>query len=133
MKNSMQDTPMRTESSKAGLLSMIEWVNAIRPTKDMTMIEIGSYAGDSTEIFCKHFKNVIAIDPWYTGAGGIADAVNMDIVYDRFRERTKHFTNLDIRREYSYNECIKFRAKSFDFVYIADLHRIFEGEPKIWD
>lgn len=122
MQNNMQDIPMRTASSKAGLLSMVAWINAIRPTKDMTMIEIGSYAGDSTEIFCKHFKKVIAIDPWCKGAGGIADAVDMNLIYDKFIERMKQFNNLDIRREYSYNECIKIKAKSVDFVYIDGLH-----------
>lgn len=117
-----QDIPMRTESSKAGLLSMIEWINTIRPTKNMTMIEIGSYAGDSTEIFCRNFAMVIAVDPWASRVGGITDAVDMDVVYDKFIERMKKFDNLDIRREYSYNECIKFKAKSVDFVYIDGLH-----------
>lgn len=121
MKNK-QDIPMRTQSSKAGLLAMVEWINTIRPTKDMVLIEIGSYAGDSTEIFCKHFKQVIAVDPWASGAGGITDSVDMNIIYETFKQRMRGFANLDIRKEFSYNECIRFRAKSVDIVYIDGLH-----------
>ena len=31
------------------------------------MIEIGAYKGESTTVFCKHFKKVIVIDAWQTG------------------------------------------------------------------
>ena len=118
----MQNIPMRTQSSKTGLLSMIQWINSIRPTKNMTMIEIGSYAGDSTELFCQHFKKVIAIDPWEKNVGGITDAVDMNLIYDKFNERMKKYNNLDTVREFSYNACIRIKNNSVDFVYIDGLH-----------
>ena len=50
---------MRDESCIGGLNDLIKYINDIRPTNEMTMIEIGSYIGESTKIFCEHFKEVI--------------------------------------------------------------------------
>jgi hypothetical protein len=62
----MKDTLyiMRDQSYKKGLEDLIEYINKFSDTKQMTMIEIGSYAGESTELFANNFKSVIAIDPF---------------------------------------------------------------------
>ena len=36
-------------------------------SQDETIVEIGSYVGDSTMIFAKRFFNVISIDPFVNG------------------------------------------------------------------
>ena len=38
---------------------MIYWINSIRPTDELRIIEIGSYTGESTLMFAKHFKEVM--------------------------------------------------------------------------
>ena len=63
---SIKDTlyAMRSGHYKNGLEDLINYVNTFSDTKEMTIIEIGSYAGESTEIFAQNFKSVIAIDPF---------------------------------------------------------------------
>ena len=55
---------MRTPEQREGLQNMIDWINTIRPTSEMRIIEIGSYVGESTLMFSKHFKEVISVDPY---------------------------------------------------------------------
>jgi predicted O-methyltransferase YrrM len=55
---------MRTTEQREGLQNMIDWLNTIRPTSEMRMIEIGSYVGESTLMFANHFKEVISVDPY---------------------------------------------------------------------
>jgi hypothetical protein len=53
---------MRKESYLLdGLYALVEYVNL---PKDTTFIELGSYRGESTEVWAKHYNDVIAIDPW---------------------------------------------------------------------
>jgi len=55
---------MRTPEQREGLQNMIDWLNTIRPTSEMRMIEIGSYVGESTLMFANHFKEVVSVDPY---------------------------------------------------------------------
>jgi len=55
---------MRDYSSTNGLISMINYIEKFRNTKEMRMIEIGSYTGESAVIFAKYFKEVISVDPF---------------------------------------------------------------------
>ncbi len=55
---------MRDELYSRGLEDLIRYVNSFANTKEMDMVEIGSYAGESTVIFAKHFRRVVAIDPY---------------------------------------------------------------------
>jgi predicted O-methyltransferase YrrM len=56
--------PMREGDDKIGLLDLINYISTITNTKDLTIIEIGSYIGESTMVFGDNFKNVISIDPF---------------------------------------------------------------------
>ena len=49
----------------SGLVSLTRYVQG----SNLTMVEIGSYAGESTEIFAfnKKFERVYAVDPWENG------------------------------------------------------------------
>jgi predicted O-methyltransferase YrrM len=47
---------MRTPNQREGLQDMIDWINTIKPTSEMRMVEIGSYVGESTLIFADRFK-----------------------------------------------------------------------------
>jgi hypothetical protein len=42
---------MRDTQYTQGLIDLIEYINNFTPTDKMNMIEIGSYAGESTELF----------------------------------------------------------------------------------
>ena len=47
---------MRPELYTNGLKDLINYINQFQSTSEMTMVEIGSYAGEGTEIFAEHFK-----------------------------------------------------------------------------
>jgi hypothetical protein len=75
--------PSRLPYSLKGLESMISYINNKVPTKNLTILEIGSWVGVSTELFAKHFKYVVAVDPW-SPTVGINTKYNMDQVEKEF-------------------------------------------------
>jgi predicted O-methyltransferase YrrM len=116
---------MRPEESEKGLLSMIEYINNITPTSNMSMIEIGSYAGESTKIFCKNFKDVISIDPYmeeYDMNDAACHNMKLGKVYDVFIESTFDIKNLKHIRKTSDDAVINFRGRGVDLVYIDGIH-----------
>jgi predicted O-methyltransferase YrrM len=105
--------------STSGLLDMI---HSIGNTKEMTMIEIGSYIGESTIMFAENFKKVLAIDPHQT-----YDEIDENkyapshLVYDEFIKNTKTFNNIEHIRKTSDDAFLDIK-EMFDFVYIDGLH-----------
>lgn len=117
---------MRPQQYIDGLKSLIEHINSISPTKEMEMVEIGSYAGESTEIFCKHFKNVLAIDPFidnYDPNDLTCQHAPMDVVLQHFQDRMKETENVFLVRATS-DDAIKHNLINgkVDFVYIDGMH-----------
>lgn len=129
----MMTVMMRTEKSKAALIDFCRYINGLAPTQQMTLIEIGSFAGDSTEIFCKWFKHVVAIDPWVSGIGDITDKVDMEEVYQVFQKKIAAFPNVRIIRDYSYNALKFFDNKLCDIVYIDGGHTYPEVYKDVFD
>lgn len=54
----------RSPRFKQGLLDLINYINKTHNTRKMTLLEIGSYIGESTCIFAKYFEKVISVDPY---------------------------------------------------------------------
>lgn len=131
---------MRDTTLYKGLDDLISYINNHSPTEGMHMIEIGSYLGDSTLVFSKHFSDVLAIDPFLDDYDPNDDACNyapFDKVYNEFINRTKDIPNIFLIRKTSDDtvEAIKNAAKSidprnleeenlraFDFIYIDGMH-----------
>jgi predicted O-methyltransferase YrrM len=107
---------MRGDDYTKGLISLIEYVNEITPTKEMRMIEIGSYIGESTSIFCENFKEVLAIDPFYKHNS------ELDNVYLEFISKTSKYENLNYIRKKSDDAILDLLNEKFDFIYIDGLH-----------
>jgi len=113
--------PMRGGISTDGLLDMISYLG---DTSHMTMIEIGSYIGESTILFAEKFKNVISIDPFLNNydendkASYIAD---FELVYNKFLENTSKYNNIINIRKTSCDAVDDIKEK-IDFVYIDGLH-----------
>jgi len=82
--------PMREGYYKNGLEDLIDYVNKFSNTKEMVMIEIGSYAGESTELFAKNFKKVISIDPYINNY----DQNDPACYYMDFNDVFKTFSNI---------------------------------------
>lgn len=124
---------MRTEKSKQALIDFCKHINNITPACKMEIIEIGSFAGDSTKIFCSWFKSVIAIDPWVSNIGDITDRVNMNEVYKYFIDNTRAFSNLRVIKDFSYNAIHSFKNFKCDLVYIDGGHTYEEVKQDLSD
>jgi len=112
-----------------GLENLVKYISNRINIKESTIVEIGSYQGESTEIFAKHFKKVIAIDPWQNGydKNDIASYhCSMSIVESAFDERMKKYNNVEKIKNYSHLSVNDFDDESVDIVYIDGDHT-FEG------
>ena len=97
MKNELYK--MRDVHYTNGLKDLILYINNIKSTGDMNMIEIGSYAGESTEIFSKYFKNIISIDPFinnYDKNDLTCQYMELTKVYDVFIELINKYNNIKL-------------------------------------
>lgn len=115
---------MRADFVELGLYDMIDYIDAIRPVSEMSLLEIGSYTGESTTIFASRFKEVVSIDPFmddYDPNDEACKFAPFEKVYQKFKERTSSFKNIKHIRKTSDEAFPKLKTK-FDVVYIDGLH-----------
>lgn len=113
---------MRNESSKQGLIDYCEYIKSIADIKNMVMIEIGAFQGDSTVIFSKYFKKVYSVDPWKNNIGDITNVVDMNETYEIYKDNISGLDNVMPIRGFSVEVAKDFKDGSFDFVYIDGMH-----------
>lgn len=119
---------MRGGEQTDGLLSMI---NDLGDTQDKTMVEIGSYMGDSTIIFAQKFKKVITIDPFINNYDDVeysTEFAALTLVYEKFLENISNYNNIIHIRKKS-DDAIFDIIDKVDFVYI-DGHHTYEQVKK---
>lgn len=96
--------------------------------KDKRIVEIGSYAGDSTVIFAEFGKEVYAIDPWKVGMNLSEGTVAGEVVImypnveEAFDDKVREFYNIQKIKAFDYDVIDEFKNKSLDFIYIDALH-----------
>jgi predicted O-methyltransferase YrrM len=112
---------MRDNTSSEGLRQLIK---ELGDTSKMTMVEIGSFIGESTIIFAEHFKQVIAIDPFQPDyhKEDPTSKFNFDEVYDEYIRRTSPFPNIKTLRLTSDSAVDILKDELFDFIYIDGIH-----------
>ena len=119
---SMRDTA----DQQKGLRELISYVNAITLTRSLTMYEIGSYAGESAEIFAENFKKIYCVDPWEHGYDDERDWAshnNGEIVENAFDARVRKYDNV-VKRKIGSIDCSKdVEDNSIDLVYIDGNHK----------
>lgn len=123
MVNSLYE--MRDETYTRGLIDLINYVKEHGNTKDMSMIEIGSYAGQSTKIFSENFKSVTSIDPFisnYDPNDIACKFMPLEEVYNVFNEVLKNHSNIKHIKMTSDDAVNELKGKKFDFIYIDGLH-----------
>lgn len=115
------------KNAKTGLIDLCNYIGQFYDTKELTILEIGSYAGDSAEIFAERFKKVICVDPWVNGYDD-QDAASykhpMSEVEKQFDERIARFKNV-IKMKMTSEEAAS-QIDFIDVVYIDGLHT-YEG------
>lgn len=143
--------PMRQDAFlKKGLHDMLDSLEKkIGPLSEKSIVEIGSYTGDSTMIFAERFGLVIAIDPfmdWYDENDDTCYFAPMAKVEKQFDENLAPYNNV-IKLKMTSDEAAKFAEQNniekIDFVYIDGMHTFdqvkkdienyipFLNEPKI--
>ena len=92
-----------------------------RPERDhLVMYEVGSYAGESAEIFARYFSEVHCVDPWEEMEWyGIRNAEDVEAEFDR---RTAALVNVHKHKATSLEWAAKVQAESIDFVYVDAMH-----------
>ena len=90
-----------------------------------TMIEIGSYMGESTMLFASSniFNKIYTIDP-HDGIEEFNERENITWgeVINEYELNTRYFDNIELISDYSYNVVYRFDDNSIDFIYIDGRH-----------
>lgn len=107
--------PERLPKSLRGLE---DYVKYFKNSKNMKMLEIGSWTGLSSRLFGNNFKSVLCIDPWRS-TGGINTQYNMNDVFKLFLDRIENLGNVSFIKNTFENVEI---TESFDIIYIDGLH-----------
>lgn len=121
---------MRSKETEQGLFDLIEHINKISPTKNLRLLEIGAYTGESTAIFCQHFKSVTTVDRFMNCTDRLDGKIvfgSMARIYEAFLERMSSYDNYHLIKKTS-DEAFKEMTdkpvpQCFDVVYIDGDHR----------
>jgi hypothetical protein len=108
----------------SGLHDLCTYLKALGPTR--AMYEIGSFAGESAEVFAQYFGQVHCVDPWTSdpnicGLDGRA-TFNCEDVQRSFDERAAAAGNMVKHVGYSLDVAPTVPDESLDFVYIDGMH-----------
>jgi predicted O-methyltransferase YrrM len=117
-----EQTWMRDQVGTEGLLDLIK---ELGDNSDKTMIEIGSFVGESTVLFAQSFKKVIAIDPFladYDPKDPTSYLFEFKNVYETYLDRTSPYKNIKTLTMSSDDAAKILSNDYFDFIYIDGLH-----------
>jgi predicted O-methyltransferase YrrM len=121
-----EQTWMRDQVSTEGLLDLIK---ELGDNSNKTMIEIGSFVGESTVLFAQSFKKVIAVDPFlegYDDKDPTSYLFEFDNVYQTYLDRITVHSNIQTIIETSDNAVKELNSETYDFIYLDGLHT-YEG------
>lgn len=123
----------RSKTFIQGLNNFCQYINKFVNTKTMTILEIGSYLGDSTVIFAKYFKHVISVDPY------LDDLFDKKLRFDtaanieqKFKKRIKDLPITKVKMKSL--DYAKMNKDIIDIVYIDGKHnyKSVKNDIKAW-
>ena len=109
-----------------GLYELCKYIGyTLQGREDMKLCEIGSYMGESTFVFASQllFKEIHCIDP-FEGPEEFNTMSNRTWgeVKREFWTNTRHWDNITLHQDYSYNTDHIFPDEHFDVIYIDGDH-----------
>jgi hypothetical protein len=116
-----------TDSTNSMFFGFTDMLKELKNLKgnNTTMIEIGSYMGESTMLFASSniFNKIYTIDP-HDGIEKFNERENITWgeVVDEYKLNTRYFDNIIHYEDYSYNVVDNFKDNSIDFIYIDANH-----------
>tara|TARA_B100001250_G_scaffold405049_1_gene421899 strand:+ start:4448 stop:5044 length:597 start_codon:yes stop_codon:yes gene_type:complete len=90
-----------------------------------TMIEIGSFMGESTQMFAASgiFDTIHTMDPFEGDEKFLIDYdLTWDQVKNEYKQNIRNFNNIQLHERYSYDIVSEFENDSIDLVYIDGAH-----------
>jgi hypothetical protein len=112
--------------------SLDDLISALPKWKDASMVEVGSYQGESTEAFAKSgkFGTIYAVDPWINEIYDPNDKAtlhcDMAIVEAAFDERMAPYGGMITKLKCHSYDAIRFiepTKRRFQFIYLDGDHR----------
>ena len=113
---------MRDQTGVKGLTNLIK---ELGDNSNKTMIEIGSFVGESTVLFAQSFKKVIAVDPFMEGydpQDPTSHSFDFDNVYQTYLDRITIYSNIQTIIETSDDAVKELDGETYDFIYIDGIH-----------
>lgn len=114
-----------SDDAFTGLLDLITYSQSILgDLSNKTMIEIGSYAGESACVFAKSFKTVYCIDPFlgnYDKNDIAATWASFTEVEAQFDENVSGINNI-VKVKATSDDALHLKLPKVDMVYIDGLH-----------
>ena len=99
-----------------------------------TGVEVGTYRGEFTELFCKAGLVMFTVDPWIVFAGGTPRYQNQhDDNYEITKDRLSKYSNCTIIRKTSMEAVEDFKDGSLDFVYLDGNHSFRYVADDLWE
>ena len=114
----------RTKESLDALIEFCDYLNQFIDCSKETIVEIGTWIGDSAFLFSEYFFKVITIDPFSTQIGGWPSYKDMDLAYNIFNERLEKYkkNNVTLYRQLSKEAVKSFPNQSISVIYIDGEH-----------
>jgi len=130
----------KAKNAISGLEDLCDYISRVKPIEKVTMVEIGSFAGNSSEVFAKRVKHLTCVDPWqsnYSNYDGASDPSKYNMVevekqFDIFV--LSQYPNVTKIKTKSQEAVKDFKEGSLDFVYIDGNHaeEFVEQDIKMW-
>ena len=109
---------MRSQTARATLAALA--TKYFRPTD--TLIEVGSWTGESAVIFAEYVTRVIYIDSWHINITSVWDCTIED-VHNIFVDYTRDNPKISTLRMLSVDAAALFADHSADVIYIDTTHK----------
>lgn len=109
-----------------GFRMFIDHLKLTEDLSNFTVVEIGSYVGQSTTMFADEVKQVISVDPFmndYDDNDGACHAADIPtVVYQKFLDNTSSYKNIAHIRKTSDDAINDLLGQQVDLIYIDGIH-----------